>query len=37
MTLKQIEGARHDVFLSLPHALEQAFDTTEAWLRENVG
>lgn len=37
VTLKQIEGARHDVFLSLPHALVQAFDTTEAWLRENVG
>ncbi|AKK11342.1 alpha/beta hydrolase [Corynebacterium uterequi] len=33
VTQQVIEGARHDVFLSLPHAREQALDLTVEWLR----
>ena len=31
-TLHSIEGARHDVFLSLPRPLEEAFAACDAWL-----
>ncbi len=32
VTVASIDGARHDVFLSLPHAREEAFSTTRDWL-----
>ncbi|MCQ4622849.1 alpha/beta hydrolase [Corynebacterium sp. CCUG 70398] len=32
---KPIDGALHDVFLSLPHARQKAFDTLDEWL-ENL-
>src|SRR5699024_439343 len=31
-----ILGARHDVFLSLPHAREEAFDITAKFLQEHI-
>lgn len=31
-TLHPIKGARHDVFLSLPDPLQEAFDTCDKWL-----
>ncbi|MBK4151534.1 alpha/beta fold hydrolase [Corynebacterium macginleyi] len=31
-TLHSIDGARHDVFLSLPHPLKEAFAACDAWL-----
>lgn len=33
-TVTPIAGARHDVFLSQPHALNNAFQTTVTWLNE---
>ena len=32
VTVASIVGARHDVFLSLPHAREEAFSVTRDWL-----
>lgn len=32
VTLASIDGARHDVFLSLPHALKHVKSTTREWL-----
>lgn len=37
VTVEPIEGARHDVFLSLPHAREMALSTTERWLAQLPG
>lgn len=36
VTVKPIDGARHDVYLSLPHALEEAFEVTDEWLNRNA-
>lgn len=33
VTVSTIDGARHDVFLSLPHAREEALSTTRSWLK----
>lgn len=35
VTVSPVEGARHDVYLSLRHAREQALETTTDWLREH--
>ena len=34
-TVVPIEGARHDVFLSLPTARERAYATVDGWLKQH--
>ncbi|HZK31973.1 MAG TPA: alpha/beta hydrolase, partial [Corynebacterium sp.] len=36
MTVTPVDGARHDVFLSLPHAREEALTVTAEWLERQV-
>lgn len=36
MTVAALDGARHDVFLSLPHAREEALTTSTRWLDERA-